>query len=153
MGQILVHCSVNGLLKEPIFNRLSLWDVADPPIGVQEELAQEVLKIYQLQKDGSVTDVGIVIEGITVLNKLHNLSRACCYLLMDELFGSSGIGTASPGMIYSTSLGLEETSSQNRPTTTSLPTQDQSAGAAMDEQDETSQQNRDNNTLTVFGDI
>ncbi len=59
---------------------MCLKDVADPPTGFQEELAQEVLKIYQLQKDGSVTDVGIVIEGITVLNKLRDLSRACCYL-------------------------------------------------------------------------
>lgn len=56
-------------------------------------------------------------------------------------------------MIYSTSLGLEERSSQNRPTTTSLPTQDQPAGAAMDEQHEASQQNRDNTTLSIFGDV
>ncbi|KAF7710739.1 hypothetical protein HF521_009611, partial [Silurus meridionalis] len=59
---------------------LCLQDVADQPICVQDELAEEVLKIYLLQKDGSVTDVGIVIEGV-VLNKLCDLSRACCYLM------------------------------------------------------------------------
>lgn len=52
--------------------------------------------------------------------------------LMDELFGSSGIGTAPPGTIHSTPLGLEETSSTSRPTTSSL--QDQPVGASMDEQ-------------------
>lgn len=41
-----------------------------------------MLKIYLLQKDGSVTDAGIVIEGITVLNKLDDLGRACCCLVV-----------------------------------------------------------------------
>lgn len=54
------------------------------------------------------------------------------YTLMDELFGSSGIGTAPPGTIHSTPLGLEETSSTSRPTTSSL--QDQPVGASKDEQ-------------------
>lgn len=51
---------------------------------VQETLAKEVMKIYLLQsQDGSVKpiDIGIVIEGITVLRNLEDLSRACCYLL------------------------------------------------------------------------
>ncbi|XP_051996187.1 uncharacterized protein LOC127653532 isoform X1 [Xyrauchen texanus] len=58
------------------------------------------------------------------------------YTLMDELFGSSGIGTAPLGTIHSTPLGLEETSTQSMPTTSSL--QDQPAGASMDEQPGTS---------------
>ncbi|CAL8258798.1 unnamed protein product [Arctogadus glacialis] len=38
------------------------------------------MKIYLLRnQDGSV-DVGIVIEGNTVLRSLGDLSRACCYL-------------------------------------------------------------------------
>ncbi|KAK1903718.1 Selenide water dikinase [Dissostichus eleginoides] len=60
-------------------------DAADAPVSVQEELAEEVMKIYLLQnQDGSVdepTDVEIVIEGIPVLSSLGDLSRACCYLL------------------------------------------------------------------------
>ncbi|KAF7653354.1 hypothetical protein LDENG_00084080 [Lucifuga dentata] len=64
--------------------RILLQDAADAPVSVQEELAEEVIKIYQLRnQDGSVdepTDVGIVIEGITV-SHLGDLSRACCFLL------------------------------------------------------------------------
>uniref|UniRef100_A0A3P9BEN2 Uncharacterized protein n=1 Tax=Maylandia zebra TaxID=106582 RepID=A0A3P9BEN2_9CICH len=51
---------------------------------VEEALAEEVMKIYLLQnqdRSGEPTDVGIVIEGVTVLGKLGNLSKACCYLL------------------------------------------------------------------------
>ncbi|CAM4573013.1 unnamed protein product [Leuciscus chuanchicus] len=54
---------------------------------------------------------------------------------MDELFGLLGIGTAPAGTMHSTPLGLEETSSKSRPTTS---LQDQSAGASMDEQPGTS---------------
>lgn len=58
-----------------------LQDAADGSVSVQEELADEVMKICLLQnQDGSV-DVGIVIEGNTVLSSLGDLSRACCYLL------------------------------------------------------------------------
>uniref|UniRef100_A0A8C1AMA4 Uncharacterized protein n=1 Tax=Cyprinus carpio carpio TaxID=630221 RepID=A0A8C1AMA4_CYPCA len=57
-------------------------DSADLPVFVQAELAEEVIKIYILRdNDGAVSDVGVVIEGITVLSNLGNLSRACCYLL------------------------------------------------------------------------
>lgn len=69
-------------------NQLSLQclqDAADTPVNVQEELAEEVMKIYvSRNQDGSVeepTDVGILIEGITVLSSLGDLSRACCSLL------------------------------------------------------------------------
>lgn len=48
--------------------------------SVEEQLADEVMAIYLLRKDESV-NVGIVIEGNTVLNSLGDLSRACCYLL------------------------------------------------------------------------
>lgn len=58
-----------------------LQDAADGSASVQEELAEEVMKIYLLRnQDGSV-DVGIVIEGNTVLSGLGDISRACCYLL------------------------------------------------------------------------
>ncbi|XP_048037481.1 uncharacterized protein LOC125262708 [Megalobrama amblycephala] len=57
-------------------------DSADLPVFVQAELAEEVIKIYILRdNDGAISDVGVVIEGITVLRNLGNLSRACCYLL------------------------------------------------------------------------
>lgn len=52
-------------------------------LSVEEALAEGVIKIYLLQnQDGSgePNDVGIVIEGITVLGKLVNFSKACCYL-------------------------------------------------------------------------
>ncbi|ROL43775.1 hypothetical protein DPX16_4609 [Anabarilius grahami] len=62
----------------------------------------------------------------------HESQGIALNTLMDELFGSSGIGTAPPGTIHSTPLGLEETSSTSRPTTSSL--QDQPVGASMDEQ-------------------
>ncbi|KAK9969979.1 hypothetical protein ABG768_028120, partial [Culter alburnus] len=55
------------------------------------------------------------------------------YTQMDELYGSSGIGTAPPGTIQSTPLGLEDTSSE-RPTIS----QDQPAGVVMDAQPGTS---------------
>lgn len=62
-----------------------LQDAAGAPVSVHEELANEVMKIYQIpNRDGSVeehADVGIVIEGIMVLSGLGDLSRACCYLL------------------------------------------------------------------------
>uniref|UniRef100_A0A8C1VQ16 Uncharacterized protein n=1 Tax=Cyprinus carpio TaxID=7962 RepID=A0A8C1VQ16_CYPCA len=45
-------------------------------------MAEEVIKIYILQdNDGAVSNVGVVIEDITVLSNLANLSRACCSLL------------------------------------------------------------------------
>ncbi|KAK0151213.1 hypothetical protein N1851_007693 [Merluccius polli] len=62
-----------------------MQEAADAPISVQEELSEEGMKIYLLRnQDGSVdepTDLGIVIEGITVLSSLGDLRRACCYLL------------------------------------------------------------------------
>uniref|UniRef100_A0A3B4HDD3 Uncharacterized protein n=1 Tax=Pundamilia nyererei TaxID=303518 RepID=A0A3B4HDD3_9CICH len=53
-------------------------------VFVEAALAEEVMKIYLLQtqdRSGEPTDVGIVIEGVTVLGKLGNLSKAYCYLL------------------------------------------------------------------------
>uniref|UniRef100_A0AAZ1XGX8 Uncharacterized protein n=1 Tax=Oreochromis aureus TaxID=47969 RepID=A0AAZ1XGX8_OREAU len=45
--------------------------------------AEEAMKIYVLEnQDGSLKPCdGIVIEGISVLSNLGDLSRACCYLL------------------------------------------------------------------------
>lgn len=64
---------------------LCLQDAAYTPVSVQEELGDEVMKICMLCNHvGSVdepADVGIVIEGVTVLRSLGDLSRACCYLL------------------------------------------------------------------------
>ncbi|XP_051981724.1 uncharacterized protein LOC127643165 [Xyrauchen texanus] len=81
---------------------------------------------------------------LTTYKRVKDLRRATgegkitweYYTLMDELFGSSGIGTAPLGTIHSTPLGLEETSTQSMPTTSSL--QDQPACASMDEQPGTS---------------
>ncbi|KAA0721209.1 hypothetical protein E1301_Tti019666 [Triplophysa tibetana] len=58
-----------------------IMDSADHTIIVEEELAEEAIKIYILQSNGADTDVGIVIEGIAVLKNLANLIRACCCLL------------------------------------------------------------------------
>ncbi|KAI3356912.1 hypothetical protein L3Q82_003559 [Scortum barcoo] len=58
----------------------SIEDAADGSVSIQEELTDEVMKIYLQNQDVSV-DVGIVIEGSTVLIGLGDLSRACCYLL------------------------------------------------------------------------
>lgn len=62
-----------------------LQDAADSPVSVQEELAEVMMKIYLMQnQDGSVsepTDLGIVIEGITVLSSHGDLSRTHGYLL------------------------------------------------------------------------
>uniref|UniRef100_A0AAY5L9S5 Uncharacterized protein n=1 Tax=Esox lucius TaxID=8010 RepID=A0AAY5L9S5_ESOLU len=42
----------------------------------------QVMAVYLVRNEsGQVDDVGIVIEGSTVLNHLGDLSRACCYLL------------------------------------------------------------------------
>ena len=57
-----------------------LQGAADGSASVQEQFADEVMTIFLLRKDESV-DVGIVIEGSTVLNSLGDLSRACCYLM------------------------------------------------------------------------
>uniref|UniRef100_A0A668SWQ6 Uncharacterized protein n=1 Tax=Oreochromis aureus TaxID=47969 RepID=A0A668SWQ6_OREAU len=62
---------------------LCLQEDADD-VCVEEALAEDVMKIYVLEnQDGSLKprDVGTVIEGITVLSNLGDLSRACCYLL------------------------------------------------------------------------
>ena len=69
-------------IKHLIFFSLQcLRDAADGSASVQVELEEEVMEIYLLRnQDGSV-DVGIVIEGNTVLSSLGDLSRACCYLL------------------------------------------------------------------------
>lgn len=52
---------------------------------------------------------------------------------MDDLFGSSGIGSASAGTIFSTPLVLDEMSSQNMATKTLLPSQEQPVAAGMDD--------------------
>lgn len=57
-----------------------LQDAADGSASVQEQLADEVMAIYLLRKDGS-GDVGVVIEGSTILSSLGDPSRACCYLM------------------------------------------------------------------------
>ncbi|KAL6457298.1 hypothetical protein MHYP_G00342610 [Metynnis hypsauchen] len=64
--------------------RTLLQNPADASVSIQEELAEEMMKIYLLRNQESLeesADVGIVIEGTTVLSGLGDLSRACCYLL------------------------------------------------------------------------
>ena len=51
-------------------------------VDVEEELAAQVMAVNLVRNEcGQVDDVGIVIEGSTVLSHLGDLSRACCYLL------------------------------------------------------------------------
>ena len=78
----LCPCLVTCSLKVSS-NQLSLQYAQDASDSVEAELAQKVMAIYQLrnQGEGGATDVGIVIEGITVLKDLGDVSRACCYLL------------------------------------------------------------------------
>ncbi|KAI9543378.1 hypothetical protein NQZ68_012027 [Dissostichus eleginoides] len=83
--EVVIRCLIDHLGEDASALIKDFEDAADAPVSVQEELAEEVMKIYLLQnQDGSVdepTDVGIVIEGIPVLRSLGDLSRACCYLL------------------------------------------------------------------------
>ncbi|KAK1875368.1 Alanine--tRNA ligase [Dissostichus eleginoides] len=83
--EVVIRCLIDHLGEDASALIKDFEDAADAPGSVQEELAEEVMKIYLMQnQDGSVdepTDVGIVIEGIPVLRSLGDLSRACCYLL------------------------------------------------------------------------
>ncbi|KAJ8332258.1 hypothetical protein SKAU_G00427410 [Synaphobranchus kaupii] len=57
-------------------------DADDSAVNVEAELAAEVMAVYLVKKEsGLVNDVGIVIEGSTVLRHLGDVSRACCYLV------------------------------------------------------------------------
>ncbi|KAJ8349276.1 hypothetical protein SKAU_G00244060 [Synaphobranchus kaupii] len=59
-----------------------LLDADDSAVNVEAELAAEVMAVYLVKKEsGLVNDVGIVIEGSTVLSHLGDVSRACCYLV------------------------------------------------------------------------
>ncbi|KAL3063504.1 hypothetical protein OYC64_003134 [Pagothenia borchgrevinki] len=84
--EVVIRCLIDYLGEDASALIKDFEDAADAPVSVQEELAEEVMKIYLQNQDGSVdepTDVGIVIEGIPVLRSLgnlRNLSRACCYL-------------------------------------------------------------------------
>uniref|UniRef100_A0A1A7WSB8 Uncharacterized protein n=2 Tax=Iconisemion striatum TaxID=60296 RepID=A0A1A7WSB8_9TELE len=81
--EVIIRCLIDHLGEDASAFIKTFEEDADA-VSVQEALAEEVMKIYLLQnQDESVehTDVGIVIEGITVLGKLGNLSKACCYLL------------------------------------------------------------------------
>ena len=79
-GICLVTCRVRVSSKLKL-SLQCLQDAADGSASVQEELAEEVMKIYLLRKQDGSLDVGIVIEGNTVLSSLGDVSRACCYLL------------------------------------------------------------------------
>lgn len=63
----------------------SEFKAADALVNVQAELAHEVMRIYLLlNPDGSAdepADAGILIEGVSVLRNLGDLSRTCCYLV------------------------------------------------------------------------
>ena len=53
----------------------------DPAVDVEEALGAEVMAVCLVRNESGQVDVGIVIEGSTVLNHLGDLSRAWCYLL------------------------------------------------------------------------
>ncbi|XP_070408069.1 uncharacterized protein [Nothobranchius furzeri] len=81
--EVIIRCLIDHLGEDPSALIKTFEDSADA-VFVEEALAEEVMKIYLLQnqdRSGEPTDVGIVIEGVTVLGKLGNLSKACCYLL------------------------------------------------------------------------
>nr|XP_024660962.1 uncharacterized protein LOC112436022 [Maylandia zebra] len=81
--EVIIRCFIDHLGEDPSVLIKTFEDGADA-VFVEEALAEEVMKIYLLQnqdRSGEPTDVGIVIEGVTVLGKLGNLSKACCYLL------------------------------------------------------------------------
>uniref|UniRef100_A0AAX7TIX8 Uncharacterized protein n=3 Tax=Astatotilapia calliptera TaxID=8154 RepID=A0AAX7TIX8_ASTCA len=81
--EVIIRCFIDHLGEDPSALIKTFEDGADA-VFVEEALAEEVMKIYLLQnqdRSGEPTDVGIVIEGVTVLGKLGNLSKACCYLL------------------------------------------------------------------------
>lgn len=81
--EVIIRCLIDHLGEDPSALIKTFKDGADA-VFVEEALAEEVMKIYLLQnqdRSGEPTDVGIVIEGVTVLGKLGNLSKACCYLL------------------------------------------------------------------------
>ncbi|XP_071345124.1 uncharacterized protein [Trachinotus anak] len=79
--EVVIRCLIDHLGEDASALFKDFEDAADGSASVQEELAEEVMKIYLLRnQDGSV-DVGIVIEGNIVLSSLGDLSRACCYLL------------------------------------------------------------------------
>ncbi|CAL8291904.1 unnamed protein product [Gadus morhua 'NCC'] len=73
--------SINHLGEDASALFKEFEDAADGSASVQEELAEEVMKIYLLRKQDGSLDVGIVIEGNTVLSSLGDVSKACCYLL------------------------------------------------------------------------
>lgn len=75
----LITCSLK--VSSKLLSVQCLQDAADGSVSVQEELTDEVMKIYLLRNKDEPVDVGIVIEGSTVLSSLGDLSRACCYLL------------------------------------------------------------------------
>ncbi|KAM4540035.1 uncharacterized protein PAE49_020745 [Odontesthes bonariensis] len=79
--EVVIRCLISHLGEDAGALFKDFEDDADGSASVQEELSEEVMKIYLLRKrDGSI-DVGIVIEGNTVLSSLGDVSRACCYLL------------------------------------------------------------------------
>ncbi|CAI5669568.1 unnamed protein product [Oreochromis niloticus] len=81
--EVIIRCLIDHLGEDPSALIKTFEGGADA-VFVEEALAEEVMKIYLLQnqdRSGEPTDVGIVIEGVTVLGKLGNLSKACCYLL------------------------------------------------------------------------
>lgn len=79
--EVVIRCLIDHLGENASALFKDLEDAADGSVSVEEELADEVMKIYLLRnQDGSV-NVGIVIEGSNVLSSLGDVSRACCYLL------------------------------------------------------------------------
>ncbi|KAL6460736.1 hypothetical protein MHYP_G00307020 [Metynnis hypsauchen] len=85
---VVIRCLIDHLGEDAsaltIKDFECLQNPADASVSIQEELAEEMMKIYLLRDQESLeesADVGIVIEGTTVLSGLGDLSRACCYLL------------------------------------------------------------------------
>ncbi|KAL6490089.1 hypothetical protein MHYP_G00005260 [Metynnis hypsauchen] len=81
---VVIRCLIDHLGEDASALIKDFENPADASVSIQEELAEEMMKIYLLRNQESLeesADVGIVIEGTTVLSGLGDLSRACCYLL------------------------------------------------------------------------
>ncbi|KAL6469956.1 hypothetical protein MHYP_G00051270 [Metynnis hypsauchen] len=80
---VVIRCLIDHLGEDAsaltIKDFECLQNPADASVSIQEELAEEMMKIYLLRDQESLeesADVGIVIEGTTVLIGLGDLSRA-----------------------------------------------------------------------------
>ncbi|KAJ8274398.1 hypothetical protein COCON_G00090230 [Conger conger] len=79
--EVVIQCLIDQLGEDASALIKDFEDAGDSAVNM-EELVPEVMAMYLVKKEsGLVNDVGVVIEGSTVLGHLGDLSRACCYLV------------------------------------------------------------------------